>query len=313
MLVLALRTPVALGQRPPRTARVGVLSPFIGPDSLFFETLRRRLAALGYVEGRNVAYIYRAAEDFDSLQRHAREMVDLNVDVIVTAGPQAVRAARAVTSTVPIVMGNVGDAVGQGFVASLAKPGGNVTGLSSLNTELSAKRLALLKEAVPALTRVAVLREAVGDVNPLRATETAARSLGLSLLVFQVRAADELPSAFTAMAADRVGALEVLPGSMFVSQLGRLVELAATARVPAIYPDVRFVRAGGFMSYGPNITMQYERAGDYVHRILQGARAADLPVEQPTELTLAINRQTARALAITVPQSLLVRADELVP
>lgn len=170
------------------------------------------------------------------------------------------RAARSATTTIPIVMGNVGDAVGQGFVTSLAKPGGNVTGLSSLNTELSAKRLALLKEAMPAVTRVAVLREAVGDVNPLRATEAAARSLGLTLQVFQVRAADELPSAFAAMAVERVGAVEILPGSMFVSQLGRIVELAATARVPAVYPDSRFVKAGGFMSYGPNLIAQYERA-----------------------------------------------------
>jgi putative ABC transport system substrate-binding protein len=310
-LTLALGPVAGHAQRAVRPATVGVLSPFLGSESLFFETLRHRLVALGYVEGRNLAFVYRAAEDFEQLQHHARELVQLRVDVIVTAGPQGVRAARGATTTIPIVMGNVGDAVGQGFVASLAKPGGNVTGLSSLNTELSAKRLGLLKEALPAVTRVAVLREAVGDASPLRATEAAARSLGLTLQVFQVRGRDELPSAFAAMAAERVGALEVLPGSMFVSQLGRIVELAAAARVPAVYPDARFVRAGGFMSYGPNIAAQYERAADYVQRILQGARPADLPVEQPTELTLAINRTTARALGVAVPPSLLVRADAL--
>jgi len=295
-----------------RVARIGVLSPFIGPDSVFFETLRRRLGELGYVEGRNAAFVFRAAEDFDHLQTHAREMVRLNVDVIVTAGPLGVRAARAATSTIPIVMGNVGDAVSQGFVASLARPGGNVTGLSSLNTELSAKRLGLLKEALPGLTRVAVLREAIGDAGPLRATEAAARTLGLTLAVFQVRSADELPSAFAAIATERVGALEILPGSMFVSQLGRIVELAATARVPAVYPDARFVKAGGFMSYGPDIAAQYDRAAQYVDRILRGARPGDLPVEEPTALTLAVNLPTARALGMTVPQSVLVRADEIV-
>jgi putative ABC transport system substrate-binding protein len=314
LVALAAGTAVApaAAQTGARMARIGVLSPFIGPDSLFFETLRRRLGELGYVEGRNAAFVFRAAEDFDHLQIHAREMVGLHVDVIVTAGPLGVRAARAATTTIPIVMGNVGDAVSQGFVASLAKPGGNVTGLSSLNTELSAKRLGLLKEALPGITRVAVLREAIGDAGPLRATEAAARTLGLTVAVFQVRSADELPSAFAAIATERIGALEVLPGSMFVSQLSRIVELAATARVPAVYPDGRFVKAGGFMSYGPDIAAQYERAAQYVDRILRGARPGDLPVEEPTALTLAVNLPTARALGITVPQSVLVRADEIV-
>jgi putative ABC transport system substrate-binding protein len=206
----------------------------------------------------------------------------------------------------------VGDAVSQGFVASLAKPGANVTGLSSLNTELSGKRLALLKDAVPPLTRVAVLREAVGDAGPLRASEAAARSLGLGLEVFQVRDLDELTSAFPAMAAARVGAIAVLPGSMFVSQLRRVVELTAAIHVPAIYPDDRFVTAGGFMSYGSNIADLYARSADYVDRILEGARPADLPVEQPTTLVLAINLRTAREIGVAVPQSLLLRADQIV-
>src|SRR5690349_7047053 len=147
--------------RPPAIPRVGVLSPFVGSESLFFDILRQRLHELGYTEGRNIAYVYRVAEDFDALQRHARELVEMNVSVIVTAGPPGVRAARAATRTIPIVMGNVGDALDQGFVDNLAKPSGNVTGLSTLNTELGAKRLALLKEALPSVTRVAVLREAV--------------------------------------------------------------------------------------------------------------------------------------------------------
>jgi putative ABC transport system substrate-binding protein len=303
-------TPVA-AQSTPRVARVGVLSPFIGPDSSFFEVLRQRLGELGYVEGHGVAFVYRAAEGFDQLQAHARDLVRLNVDVIVTAGSQGVRAAKSATSTIPIVMGNVGDAVSQGFVASLAHPGGNVTGISSLNTELSAKRLALLKEAFPKLTRVAVLREAVGEADTLRAAEAAARSLGLVLEIFQVRDADELPSAFSAMTTSHLGALQLLPGAMFVSQLRRIVELADAARLPAMYPDDRFVKAGGLMSYGSSVPELYARAAEYVDRILKGAKAGDLPVEQPTTFTLALNLRTARRLSLTIPPSFLVRADQV--
>jgi putative ABC transport system substrate-binding protein len=298
-------------QAPSKAARVGVLSPFLGGDSLFFETLRVRLHELGYVEGRNVSFVYRAAEDFDQLQAHAQEMVRLNVDVIATAGSQGVRAAKSVTSAVPIVMGNVGDAVSQGFVASLAKPGGNVTGLSSLNSELSAKRLALLKEAFPAASRFAVLREAVGDASPFRSAEATARKLGIALEVFQVREAQELPSAFATMTTAHVAALEILPGPMFVSQLRRLVELAASARIPAIYPDDTFVKAGGLMSYGSNVAELYSRAAEYVDRILRGARPGDLPVEQPTVFVLAINLRAARSQGITVPASFLARADQI--
>lgn len=292
--------------------RIGVLSPFIGPDNAFFETLRQRLQQLGYVEGRNVSFVYRAAEDFDQLQRIAAEMVSLHVAVIVTAGPQGVRAARNATLSVPIVMGNVGDAVDQGLVSSFAKPGGNITGLSSLNTELSAKRLEILKQAFPTISRVALLREAVGDATPLEAVQRRARSLGITLHVFQIREADELPSAFVAMTDARVGAVEILPGSIFVSQLRRLVELSATARLPTIFADDRFVRAGGLMSYGPDVLELYGRAAEYVDRILKGARPADLPVEQPTNFTLAIHLGTAARLGVTIPRELLLRAEVLV-
>jgi putative ABC transport system substrate-binding protein len=292
--------------------RVGVLSPFIGSDNAFFETIRQRLQELGYVEGRTVSYIYRAAEEFDQLQTLAAEMVKLNVAVIVTAGPQGVRAARNATRTIPIVMGNVGDAVDQGFVATLARPGGNVTGLSSLNTELSAKRLELMKQTLPTLSRVAVLREAVGDATPLEAVQRQARALGIGVQVFQIRDADELPSAFAAMADARVGALEILPGSMFVSQLRRIVDLAATTRIPTIFADERFVRAGGLMSYGPDVVALYARSAGYVDRILKGANPANLPVEQPTAFTLAIHLGTAARLGITIPPCLHQRAELLV-
>lgn len=296
-------------QTRPTGPRVGVLSPFVGPDNGFFETLRQRLMELGHVEGRNIQFIFRAAENFDQLQSLATEMVDLRVAVIVTAGSQGVRAAMNATRTVPIVIGNVGDPVDQGFIKSLAKPGGNVTGVSSLNTELSAKRLELLKDGFPSVSRVALLREAVGEATPLDVVRQRARTLGLTLQVFQVRDADELPGAFAAMMGSRVGALEVLPGSLFVSQLRRVVELSQTARLPTIFADERFVRAGGLMSYGPNVLDQYGRAAAYVDRILKGARPTDLPVEQATSFTLAVHAGTAARLGFVIPQGVLLRAD----
>ena len=182
----------AFAQVAQRLSRIGVLSPFIGPDSAFFEALRQRLQELGYVEGTNAAFIYRAAEDYDGLARHAAEMVRLQAHVIVTAGAAGVRAAMSASKSTPIVIANVGDAVAQGFVASLARPGGNVTGLTSLNTELSVKRLELLADALPSIRQVVALGEAVGDSGPVHATEAAARARGLKLEVMQVREADEL-------------------------------------------------------------------------------------------------------------------------
>lgn len=293
-------------------ARIGVLSPFIGPDSAFFETLRARLAELGRVEGRNVEYVYRAAEDYGALLRHAGEMVQSGVQVIVTAGATGVRAALAATRSVPIVVANIGDAVAQGFVATLARPGGNLTGISSFNTELSAKRLDLMADALPGIREVAVLREAVGDSEPLHATEDAARARGLKLLVMQVRTADELPSAFAAMPDGPGRALCVIQGSLFASQLRRIVELAAARRLPAMYPDSRFVAAGGLISYGPNIADLYRRSATFVDRILQGADPATLPMEQPAVFELAINLRTARALDVAIPNAVRARADVLV-
>jgi putative ABC transport system substrate-binding protein len=300
---------LSFAQQAERLARIGVLSPFIGPDSAFFEALRGRLQELGYVEGRNAAYLYRVAEDYDGLARHAAEMVRLDVHVIVTAGAPGVRAAMRATKTVPIVIANVGDAVAQGFVASLARPGGNVTGLTSLNTELSVKRLDLLAEALPSIRHVIALREAVGDSGPVHATEEAARARGLKLEVMQVREADELPSAFAAMPAGRGTALCVIQGPLFTSQLRRLVELAAARNLPAMYPDSRYVEVGGLMSYGPNIRENYRQSAVYVDRILKGAAPATMPVEQPTVFELALNLKTARTLGVTLSRDVRTRAD----
>ena len=294
-----------------QVARVGVLSPFVGPDSGFFETLRERLQQLGYIEGRNVAYIYRAAEDFDQLTQHAAEMVRLHAQVIVTAGAPGVRAAIGATDSTPVVMANVGDAVAQGFVTNLARPGGNVTGLTSLNTELSAKRLDLLLEALPGITRVVALREAVGDSSPVRSTEAAARTKGVRVDVMQVRDADELPSAMAAAATPGT-ALSVIPGTLFASRARRLVELAQRNHLAAIYPDSRYVQAGGLMSYGPNVTDLYREAANYVDRILKGARPATMPVGQPINFQLAVNLQAAKAMGVELNPEVVLRADVVV-
>lgn len=292
-----------------QVARIGVLSPFIGPDSDFFEVLRARLQELGYTEGRNAAYIYRAAEEYDRLAQHASEMVRLNVQVIVTAGAPGVRAAMGTTDTIPIVIANVGDAVAQGFVSNLARPGGNVTGFTSLNTELSAKRVELLVDALPATTHLVALREAVGDSSPVRATERAAHARGVRTEVMAVRGADELGSAIAAAAGTRGTALVVIPGTLFVSRMRRVVELAANHRLPAVYPDSRYVRAGGLMSYGPNIRELYRQAAGYVDRILKGAPAGSLPIGQPTSFELAVNLRAAEALGVTLTPEVLRRAD----
>jgi putative ABC transport system substrate-binding protein len=299
----------SFAQASARLVRIGVLSPFIGPDSAFFEVLRQRLQELGYIEGRNAAYLYRAAEDYDGLARHAAEMVRLEAHVIVTAGAVGVRAAMSASKSTPIVIANVGDAVAQGFVASLARPGGNVTGLTSLNTELSVKRLELLAEALPLVRQVVALGEAVGDSGPLQATEVAAKARGLKLEVMRVREADELASAFAAMPAGRTTALCVIQGPLFTSQLRRIVELAAAHSLPAMYPDSRYVEAGGLMSYGPNVRELYRQSAGYVDRILKGGAPANMPVEQPSIFELALNLKTVRTLGVAISREVRVRAD----
>ena len=310
--VLLSTLSAVLAEAQPKGRRIGVLSPFLNRENLFFDTLRREMAKLGYSDGKDVAYVYRNSESFDGLTTHAAELVRLKVDVIVTEGPQGVRAAKNATGSIPIVIGNIGDAVDQGFAATLARPGGNVTGMSSLNAELSAKRLELLKETLPAISRVAIMREAVGDASPLRAIESAAQALALKLLVLQVREGDEVPSAFAAMTASRVGAVELLPGSMFVSRMRSITDLAAQSKLAGIFPDSRFVRNGGLMSYGPNVVELYRRAAVYVDKIIKGSKPGELPVEQPKSFELAVNLKTAKALGIKMPGGILMRADEVI-
>jgi putative ABC transport system substrate-binding protein len=310
---LALTPAPARGQRRTNVSRVGVLSPFDASDDAFLQVFRQGLRELGHIEGQNLTIEYRAADGATGrLLDLAADLARLRVDLITTTGPAGVQAAKQATKTIPIVMAGVDDAVDQGFVASLSRPGGNITGASWLNGELSAKRLELLKEAIPSLSRVALLREAAGGAASLRATDRAARSLKISLRVMEIRQADELESAFGAIVGERVGALIVHQGPMLAAHQRQVLQLAASSRLPAMFSDGRLVEAGGLMSYGPRLVDLYREAAGYADRILRGARPADLPVAQPTRFELYVNMRTARTLGLGFPTAILVRADRLI-
>lgn len=314
-LALGILQPIsAHGQQPRKVPRIGFLCALAGP-STHTEGFQEGLRELGYVEGKNIAIEYRfAAGRADRFRDLAAELVRLNVDLIVVASAPAIEPTKNTTKTIPIVMAQSEDPIGSGFVASLARPGGNVTGLSTLSPELSGKRLELLKEAVPKLSRVAVLWNAANPVAALqlRETEVAARALGVQLQSLEVRGPNDLEPAFSAMARGRAEALVVLPDLMFFDHQRRLADLTAWSRLAVIYEEREFVEAGGLMAYGPNYKDLFRRAAAYVNKILKGAKPADLPVEQPTRFELVINLSTARALGLTIPQSLLVRADAVI-
>ncbi len=303
----------ATAQRAATLSRVGVLSPFIGPSDPFVRFFRQGLRDLGYVEGQTIVLEYRSADGVaDRLPSLAAELVRLKVDAIVTTTPPGAQAAKQATTTIPVVLAGVDDAVEQGFVTSLARPGGNITGISWLNQELSAKRLELLKEALPKVSRVGVLREAVGGAASLRATEDAARSLGVRLRVIEVREPGEIVTAFAVMTQERVGAVMVLEGPMVANRRAEVVGLAARSRLPTVFSSGSSVETGGLMSYGPRLSDAYRAAAAYVDKILRGAKPGDLPVEQPTYIELRINLKTARALGVTIPRSILLRADGVI-
>jgi putative ABC transport system substrate-binding protein len=281
--------------------------------SSFQDDVKRGLADLGYVEGVTIAYETRFADgQTDRLPTLATELVQRKVDVIVTTTAPAVRAAMQATTTIPIVVGGVDDAVEQGFVASLAKPGGNVTGTSWLNVELSEKRLDLLKQALPGLSRTAVLREAVGAGTTARAAMIAAQRLGLQIYILEVRAPNELDDAFSEMSRIGVGALSVLESPLITAEGSRIASLALRHGIPAIFPDRRFLEAGGLMSYGPSLPRTYRQAATYIDRIIKGAKPAELPVQQPTLFTLLVSQRNARLLGLSLPEAILVRADEII-
>ena len=314
-MVLAFALLVAslhAAEQPGATMRhVGYLSP----DPTYpFEAFREGLRELGYIEGRNILIERRSAEgNPERLQELAAYLVRLRVDVIVTATTAATQAAQRATTTIPIVFALADEPVELGLVANVAKPGGNITGLTGLIAELTAKRLELLKEAVPRVTRVAVLWGPYPfSAAVLREVESASRTLGLTLHEIEVRKPIELDSAFERMTAWRAEALLVLPHPMFVAQRMHIVELAAKHQLPSTYHLKQFVEVGGLMSYAPDVAQMSRRAAVYVDKILKGAKPGDLPVEQPTKFELVINLKTAKALGLKVPQSLLLRADEVI-
>ena len=283
--------------------------------SHLYGAFRQRLRELGYVDGQNIAFEVRSAEGrAERLPDLAADLVRLKVDVIVAGGTPAPLAAKRATTAIPIVMASAGDPVGSGLVASLARPGGNVTGLSLLVPELGGKRLQLLKEVVPGVSRVAVLWNAANPYPVLvwRQTEAAARALGVHLQSLDVRGPDDLEGAFAAATRGRAGALITVEDPLTFGQRKRIVDFAARARLPAMYGFREFVDAGGLMSYAASLADLSRRAATYVDKILKGAKPADLPVEQPTKFELVINLKTAKALGLTIPPSVLIRADQVI-
>ncbi len=321
--IIALLVTLALGivvgplaadaQQPTKVFRIGYLSP-TGPGPLL-DAFRQALRELGWIEGQNIIIEERYAKGrAEPLPDLAANLVRLKVDVIFATSTVAVLAAKKATATIPIVMRSTVDPVEAGFVASLARPGGNITGLVNFEPELHGKQLELLKEAVPTVTQVAVLRNPVSKAaaSHLKETRAAARALGQQLQVLDVRGPEEFESAFSAMIKERSGALSVLVDPLFWSHLQRIADLATKSRLPAVYQRREFAEAGGLMSYGANLRDAFRRAATYVDKVLKGAKAADLPVEQATKFELVINLKTAKALGITIPQSVLIRADEVI-
>jgi putative tryptophan/tyrosine transport system substrate-binding protein len=307
---------IAEAQQPKKVPQIGFL---IGgtPSSTVArsEAFRQGLRELGYIEGKTIMLEWRYAEGkLDRLPALAAELVRLKADIIVTSGATPTGAAKQVTSTTPIVMAQDTDPVGSGFVASLARPGGNITGLSSLAPELSGKRLELLKEIVPKLSRVAVLGTSTNPAyaQTLKETELAAKAFRVQLQYLDVRIAGDIDGAFRAAAKDSADAILLLVSLVLNSHRPQIIDLAAKNRLPAIYYNPEWAEAGGLMSYGVSFTDLYRRAAMYVDKILKGAKPADLPVEQPTKFEFVINLNTAKQIGLTIPPNVLARADKVI-
>jgi putative ABC transport system substrate-binding protein len=280
-----------------------------------FAAFRGGLRELGYVEGRNIQIESRWAEgNYDRLPGLAADLVRLKVDVIVTYGTPAAQAAKGATGTIPIVMAAIIDPVASGLVTSLARPGGNITGQSMMSPDLAEKQLQILKELVPKTSRVAVLHNPAnpGNAPQVRHAQDAARALGVRLQILGARGPSEIDGAFAAMAAEQAGAVIVLVDAILQSNRARIADLAARHRLPAVYGLHEYAEVGGLLAYGPNRLDMFRRAATYVDRILKGAKPGDLPVEQPSTFTLVINLKTAKALGLTIPPSLLLRADQVI-
>jgi len=302
------------GQQPQsRLPRVGVLSPAASPSTKLWDAFRDGLRDLGYIDGRNIMIEYRLfAGDYSRLPGMATELVGLPADVIVTDGVNIAKIVHAATRTIPIVFPVGGDPVAAGLAESLAHPGGNFTGVVLLLSEVSGKRLQLLKETFPAISRVAALSDPAVLPFHIRATEEAAHLLALQLRTIEIATPDQIAAGFEAAVAAGAEGLTVLPSGIFWNERTRIVTLAAKSGLHAIYEVRDFAEAGGLLSYGPNVADNFRRAAWYVDQILKGAKPADLPIEQPTKFELVVNLKTAQALGLTMPPSLLARADEVI-
>jgi len=302
-------------QQPTKIPRIGILSPGSSafPGRARYDSFRQGLRKLGYIEGKNIFIEIRTAEGKqDRLSDFATELVKLKVDVIVTAGTPGVLAAKNATSAIPIVFWAVADPVRAGLVSSLARPGGNITGLTSFGPELDGKRLELLKETFPKITRVAYFREATAPETGSIEIQAAASALGLQLQSLKVRSAKDFDGAFDAALKERAQALTTSAGPVIIINQQRIVAFAAKNRLPAIYPYSEFIDAGGLMFYGVSFSDLFRRAATYVDKILKGAKPADLPVEQPTKFEFVINLITANQIGVTIPPNILARADKVI-
>jgi putative ABC transport system substrate-binding protein len=317
LLVLAGPLVLAAAQPPEKMPRVGYISPGSPSDPVRlrrFEAFREAMRELGYAEGRNLSIEPRWAEDqYDRYAALAADLVRLKVDVIVTLGGAATKAARQATQSIPIVMSIATDPLGGGLVSSLAHPGGNVTGTSMMAPDLVAKQLELLREVVPKVSRVAVLWNPAnpGSAAQLREAEGVAKAMGLRLQALEARDQRDITHAFVAMARERAGALVVLADAIFINQRRRIADLAVKSRLPAVYGMGDYADVGGLIIYSANLPAIHRRAATFVDKILKGANPADLPVEQPNAFELVANLKTAKALGLTIPSSVLLRADQV--
>jgi putative ABC transport system substrate-binding protein len=318
LAVLLVFGDVAESQNTSKVPRIGLLLPQSAssePDRSRIKAFQEGLREVGYFGGKNITIEYRSAEGrLHHLPTLAAELVAAKVDVIVTGGNEAIRAAKNATSTIPVVMAFSGDPVGSGFVTSLARPGGNITGLTSISQQLVGKRLEILSEVVPSISRIAVLSSPENPLRgpPLKETEDAAHALGAGLQKLEVKNSKDLERAFDAMRQARTNAFVTLPGAFVTAYQKQIVELAAKNRLPAIYSDTRFVDAGGLMSYGAVRLDEFRRAAVYVDKILKGAKPAEMPVEQPTKFELVINLKAAKQIGLTIPPNVLARADRVI-
>jgi putative ABC transport system substrate-binding protein len=304
---------LAEAQKPAKVRKIGFLTATIGPPAASYEIFRQALRELGYVEDQNIVFEYRAAEDRSRLAELATELSQLKPDVIVTTGGATARAKMA-TGTVPIVFSFSGDPVEAGFVKSIARPGGNMTGITWLAFELVGKRLELLKEAVPTVSRVAILANPAhpGEQRELAETQTTAQTLGTTLQYHQVRATRDFDVAFDAIIKQNANALLVFPESTTLQHRKQIAEFAAKRRLPSMFAWKEYIEAGGLISYGPDREETVRRLAVYVDKILKGATPADLPVELPRKFDLIINLKTAKAIGLTIPPNLLARADRVI-